>query len=376
MRVAMFSESYKPFLNGQVILIINAKKALERRRNKVYVFTSGKDIKEKNVFFGMKLNLSQGYGISVPYYDKKRIIEKCDIFHTHQPFLLGLYALYKSRKYKKPLVMTNNCQYHEYAIHYIPIIGRSISKIVTKYVGWFINRCDKVILPSNSFKESLIKEYGVMSKKITVLPNFINPPSKINTVKRKIISKKYKLKNKKVLIYVGRIGREKNIEFVIKSFGKVCRARNDVVLFIVGGGPDLENLKNLAKELKIENKVYFIGYVMNKDVFVYLSLADIFVSASKSEIHPLTLLEAMHCGVVPIAFKSAVGFVDTIENMRDGILVGKEKISEYSKAILNLLENEESLRTMKTEARNKSKEYSMNKIIDRLVSLYASLIKN
>jgi len=371
MKIAMFSESYKPYLNGPVKVISLLKEELEKRGHKVYVFTSGKAEYEKDVFRSKKLNISQGYGLSFPIYFKESIFEKIDIFHTHQPFLLGLYSLYKARKYDKKIVFTNHCQYDAYVENYIPFIGKYLKKIVARYVGWFINQCDKTILPSETFKKQIIENYGAKEKKIKIIPNAITFPSIDKNLIKKI-AKKYDLSGKNILTYVGRLGKEKNLPFLINVFHKVTSKKDNVLLFIMGGGPEIESLKNLVKELNEEKNIIFTGYIQNKEVFSYLALSDVFVSASTSEIHPLTLLEAMYAGNTAIALESP-GFSDTIKNGKTGFLIKDKNEKLFAEAIINLINNPSKLKKMKVESKKSIKQYELKKVINKTINLYKSL---
>jgi glycosyltransferase involved in cell wall biosynthesis len=371
MKIAMFSESYKPYLNGPVKVISLLKEELEKKGNSVYVFTSGKYDYEKNVFRSKKLNISQGYGLSFPVYFKDSIFKKVDIFHTHQPFLLGLYALYKARKYNKKIVFTNHCQYSTYVENYIPFLGKYLKKIVARYVGWFINTCDKTILPSETFKKQITGEYGAKVDKIEIIPNAISFPSIDQNLSKKL-AEKHKVGDKKILIYVGRLGKEKNLTFLINAFHKVTAKNKNVLLFIVGGGPETESLKDLVNRLGEEKNIIFTGYIQNKEVFSYLALSDIFVSASTSEIHPITLLEAMYAGNTAVALASP-GFSDTIENGKNGFLINEKSETLFADSITKLITNNLMLKNMQEASKESIKQYELKKVINKTINLYQSL---
>ena len=372
MKIVIFTETYKPVLNGVVTATLNLRVALEKKGHKVYIFTSGKIEKEKNVFSCPNITISQGCGPVIPYFKEKEILKDADIYHTQQPFVLGCYAMYYAKKYNKPLVATIHTQYHNYT-HYVPVIGAGANVIVCPYLSWFFKGCDKVILLSKSLKQTLSDVYKVDTKKMELIPNSLNFTTGANLKNVAKLKKKFKLEGKRVLIFVGRIGKEKNIEFLIEAFKKINSKDKNTFLFVVGDGPELGPMKKLVQKKNIES-IHFTGNILNKKVFEYLSLADLFVSSSKTENHPITLLEAMYSSVVPVTLRTP-GFVDTISNGKDGVLVGKEDTEKYSNAVVKLLANGKLLKKMKTEAHKKAMTYDAKINIEKTISLYKSLLR-
>jgi glycosyltransferase involved in cell wall biosynthesis len=371
MKIAMFTEAYKPVLNGVVNSILAVKGELEKRGHSVYVFTSGKTSDEDRTFSSIKIPLIQGYGISFPYYNES-ILQKMDIFHVHQPFILGWYAILKARKYNKPVVMTNHAQYHTYANSYFPTLGKYAQKFVFAYINYFINQCDRIILPIASYKDLIINKYKIQSSKIIVVPNCFFIPKK--NMKRLKSTKKFSfLKNKKILVYCGRMSHEKNIHFLLRSFYILHKKRKDTHLILVGGGPLMRDLEHEIENLSLKDAVTLTGYIPHNKVFSYLKAADIFVSASKSEIHPLTLLEAMSAGAVAVALNKP-GFKDTIQNMKDGILINGENEKNYADSILSILEQPVLLRKMRKSAQKRALDFLPAKIVPLIENVYAQAI--
>ena len=196
MKIAFFTETYKPTINGVVQSILVLKKGLMKKGHKVYIFTYGKDINEKDVFYCPKLNVNQGYGPIIPFFKKQEILKNVDVSHTHQPSILGLYALRKARKYGKPIVFTKHTKYEEY-LHYVPLFKSKFKIFILSYVGWFMNQCDKVIIPSISLKKDLISDFKTKRDKIVVIPSGIDVPKGIS--KEAMIKLKKNLKIEKTV---------------------------------------------------------------------------------------------------------------------------------------------------------------------------------
>lgn len=374
MKIVIFSETYKPVLNGVVQSIIALKNNLKKRGHKIYIFTSGKKIKEDGVYYCPKIEINQGYGPVFPYFKEQNILKNADIYHTHQPGILGLYALHKAKQYNKPIIFTKHTQYLSF-LHYVPLLKGKSRTLIIKYLQWYMSHCNNVVLPSMSLKNKIIKTYKVNKEKIRIIPNGINLKKKFSNASINRIKKKYFLFNKNILINIGRMGKEKNLYFLIDCFKIINRKNKDIVLFLIGGGPEYYNLKDYIQKSNLEKFIFLTGYIPNKEVYNYLKLSDIYISSSKSESHPITILEAMSVGCIPITLKT-YGFIDTIDNDINGILIDKEKKSYFASAILNLLKNKNKYNAMRKMAIKKSRKFSIKNTADNYLRLYNELIRS
>lgn len=373
MNIGIFSEVYKPVQNGVVSIISSVKKDLEKKGHKVHIFTAGTHFNEKNTHYSKRLNISQGYGVPIPFYSKK-FIDELQIIHTHQIMILGVYAMIISKKRKIPLVLTSNIKYDEY-IKYslnLNIFLSKLSKLYLLFVKYYLNKCDKIILPSESYKKEFIKKYNLPEKKIEIIPNFYDL-KKVEMSKVERIKKKYHLKDKKVLISVGRLSPEKNFEFLLKIFSEVCKKRDNTVLIIIGNGPAKETLKNLCKNLKIEKNVFFIGEEEHTELSEYYYLSDIFVSTSKTEMHPLSIIEAMSMKNASVTSK-ITGFMDIVKSEKTGFLIEGENLKKFVEKIVLLIDNNQLLEKMKNESYLTSKNFSSIHHIQKLEKLYKNMI--
>jgi len=364
LNIAFFSESYKPALNGVVQSILSLRESLISKGHRVFIFYSGKQLLEQGVYACPRISVSQGYGPSFPWTYNKKLFDNIDIFHSHQPFTLGQYSLNLARKQNKPFVITNHAQYHKY-LHYVPF-GKYLEGLVIAIVRWTMSRADKIVLPSKSFKKVLETRYGIDPAKIEVIPNGIIYP-------KKIIAKNLKENEKQInLIFTGRMGEEKNIYFLLDSFKILLSMSPNVKLFLVGGGPELDRIKMSIEKNGLNKHVVQTGYIKNEQVFEYLAGADIFVSASKTEIHPITMLEAMYCGLAIVAL-NAEGFNDTIEDSVDGYLVNRDDKTLFASKLSHLIKNPKLLVQMKLNAKKKSEQYTVENTSDKIEKLYYSL---
>jgi len=199
-------------------------------------------------------------------------------------------------------------------------------KFFSKYVNYMfaVSKNNKKII-ENRYK-----------RKVKILYNGVNIKLfRIDKTSRDKLRKKFHLENKKVLISIGRIVGWKGFQLVIKALKDL----KDFYYVVIGEGEYLQTLKNLAKELNVENRVLFLGNIDNKVLYKYLNIGDIFVQPSIGhEAFGITIIEAMACGLPVIASKNG-GIVDIIKDGENGYLFEINNIDELKQKILTINNN-------------------------------------
>ncbi|MCD6398935.1 MAG: glycosyltransferase, partial [Candidatus Aenigmarchaeota archaeon] len=248
MKIAFFTDTYKPQINGVVKSIEFFSEELEKRGHDIYIFCpKGKNVpKEEKIYplKSFKFKPYPEYRIGIPSPNVIKLIKKIkpDIVHIHGPASVGLIGLSVAKYKKIPVVMTYHTSLLDY-IHYITKrkkFEEYSKKIIEKYIKWFFNKADLIIAPSYPIKKLLIG-YGIR-KKIKVLPTGI----KIKNTKKQ---KKF---NKKTLLHVGRVTKEKNIGDILKSFKNISE-KMELNLIIASDGPYINELKKTTKSMKLKN---------------------------------------------------------------------------------------------------------------------------
>ncbi len=378
MKIAMFTNEYKPMRDSGVVNAIEAYHlGLSRLKQEVHIiapkFPNYKD-KVPNVYRYPSINLPMKtlYPLPIPYSLKiSKLVRKSkfDIIHTHHPFGLGKKGCKFARKYSIPLVFTNHTMYQDYS-HYIPLIHQNLAKKIIKDVHKkYLSLCDCIIAPSQYIKNKLLKI--VTNSRIEVIPYGLNHEL-LKNYKKSNIRRLYHLENKKIILFLGRLGKEKNISFIIKSFKFLSKKRNDAVLVICGRGHEEKNLKNLIRNLQIQDKVSLVGNIPYSEIENYYTAADIFITASTTETGPLTVLESLFFGVPVICLKNS-NMEDKIKNGYNGFLV-ERSIKSFSEKIEELLSNESLLKQLSRNAKKSSRKYDVLKVSKKLLSLYKSLL--
>lgn len=316
MNIGLFTETYYPEINGVANSVYMLKTELEEIGHTVYVFTTttpGAPEFEHNVFRVPSLPciLITERRVGLFYQPKlASLIKKLnlDLIHTHTEFSLGIFGRIMAKELKLPTVHTYHTIYEDYT-HYITHF-KTLDKRAKAFVRVFTKICcntvEQVIVPTEKVRELLLK-YSVY-RDISIVPTGVN----LKKFNPELYPKEEVLKLRqhfglkaedKVLLYLGRISKEKNIAEIIEAMPEYMRTREQVRFLIVGGGPEMENLKQSVAEQKMQDKIIFTGPQPWDNIGLFYQLGDVFVSASQSETQGLTYIEAMAAGLPVVARK-------------------------------------------------------------------------
>lgn len=386
MNIGFFTDTYTPQVNGVVSSIITLKEELEKQNHKVYIFAPSapgyKDsFKEKAKTFrfrSFKFLFQPEYRVAQPFCWKflRQISKiKLDIIHAHTPLILGVLALLISRLQNRPLVYTHHALYHEYVKVYFWKGRLFPPKAAKKITTAFCNQCNAVIAPSSKIKH-LLKIDGV-KKKILELPsgiNFQNFDQPFLSPKSNDFRQKHNIPDKaKVLIFVGRLAKEKNIEFLISVFEKISQELDDIYFVLVGDGPHRGKLNLFAKKINSSKNIIFTGYLQGLEVIKSYQAADIFIYSSKNETQGLVILEAAASGLPIVAVKD-LAFKNILIDSFNGYLIVNENVKDFSQKVIKILKNPETAKKMSQNSKALAQEFSVSNQANKLVALYQSLI--
>lgn len=380
MNIAFFTDTYLPTVNGVVTSIEIFRQTLEKKGHTVYIFAphgpknKKKEIKnEKNVFRfkSTKYIWYPDCRLSFPY---SRILNRfsklnINIIHSHTSFSVGLLAMYMSKKYSVPLLVTYHTLFIEYNHHML-----MPKEYFKKFVKWssksYCNACDLVISPTEIIKREL-ENYNV-STDIKVIPTGIDLTDyhKIHTEE---IIIKYDLDiDREYLITISRLDKEKNIPFLLEAFAEIHKEKPNIRFIIIGDGSNKKKLSKQAEELQILDKIIFTGYIDRKQIFPLLKFSKLFIFASKTETQGLVLLEAMSMKI-PVVAVDAMGVSNVLENNAGGIL-SEEDVQVFVSYVLNLLDDGNLYKEKSQEAYQRALSLSANKMTKRLINSYSLLL--
>lgn len=347
MNIGLFTETYYPEINGVAASVYVLKEELEKQGHNVYVFTTtskGAPKNEKNVYrvHSLPCILISDRRVGLLYQRKIAVkIKKLnlDIIHTNTEFSLGIFGRIMARELKIPIVHTYHTIYEDYT-HYVTkgvLPDNKAKKAVRAFSKVCCNSVDEVIVPTEKVKE-LLRDYRV-KRHIEVIPSGIDldkfDEGRYKAEELDKIRSEYGIqKNDKVILYLGRVSREKNIEELLYYMPSYMEKHEDTKFVLIGDGPASSHLKNMVKGQACEDSILFLGEKPYDEVGKYYQLGDVFVSASNSETQGLTFIEAMASGL-PVIAKEDKCLDGILEEGENGYFFRNQE--EFHHALDNIL---------------------------------------
>jgi 1,2-diacylglycerol 3-alpha-glucosyltransferase len=376
LRVGIFSDSYHPYVSGVVRSIEILKDELENLGHDSYIFAPNYPLasKEKNVYryLSIPAPTQRSYFLPIPFSPRLRYQVKeleLDIIHVHSPFLLGSLGTLIAKRFNLPLIFTYHTLYHRYA-HYLPIGKNLTSNIINKWNKNFCNQCDRVIAPS-LFVKKLIEENGITTC-VDVVPTGLTDAYYYVQNDENWLRKKFNIEDKeKILLYVGRLGKEKNRIFLIEAMKEILKTKPFTKLLIVGTGPEESNLKMLCQAYNLQDNILFSGQVKHQELLKCYSGADIFTFASQTETQGLVVGEAKASGLPVVSLYSPC-MSEMIFNGKDGFLV--HNLETFIEKVIYLLENEKITKSMGKRGKLNSIRFSSKILGKKMVDTYLDTI--
>ncbi len=372
MNIAMFSDTYAPQINGVATSIRVYKKKLTERGHKVVVVAPSAPEEEKDVFVVRSIPFPFEPQHRISIASTKNILEfmrenNVQIIHSHSPFFIGFKALRVQEEMGLPHVHTYHTLLPEYR-HYIPKPFTPPKRLVEHFSAWFCNMTNVVIAPTEDIKREL-ESYGV-KRPIEVLPTGIEV-EKFEVEAPEELKRKWNPEGKKVVLYAGRIAKEKNLDFLLRVFESLNAP--DIAFIMVGDGPEREEVEEFAKEKGLDLKI--TGFVPHDEIPLYYKLGDVFVFASKTETQGLVLLEALASGLPVVALKWK-GVKDVLKNCEAAVLIEEENERLFAEKIKHILKNDRLREELSTKGREfVRKEWSVDRFVQRLEEIYTRAIE-
>lgn len=310
MRIAIFTETYLPQINGVVTHIKILKEGLEALGHTVLIVTADSKAHthylKDNVLHCPAHNLKRIYNLDLASpVSRTRLkylrVFRPDIIHVHNEFSIGLSGMAIAKILKVPLVYTLHTMYDDY-IYYIapkPLIPLT-KKLSHRYFRMFPQNAAVVTGPSKKCQEYTY-EIG-SDKKVEVIPNPVEldafAPQTSTPQQRAQIREQYHIpQDATVACFVGRLGREKSVDVLLRFWAQEMKPQDNMRLLIIGDGPEKEPLEQLAQQLGITDTVVFTGKVLHPDLPPYVHTCDIYVTASLSDTNSISMLEGMAGGL-------------------------------------------------------------------------------
>ena len=296
------------------------------------------------------------------------IEKKFDILHIQTPFVAHYAGIKIAKKLDIPCLVTYHTFFEEYLYNYIPFVPKSWLKMLAKrFSTRQCNEVDAVIAPSMPIEQRL-KEYGVTTP-ITKLPTGIDL-ERFKGGDGLSFRESHNISlHRPVMVYVGRVAHEKNIDFLLHVLNKVREKIPNVLLVIAGEGPAEIHLRKLVRKLDLEANVCFVGYLdRNSELLDCYKAGDVFVFASRTETQGLVLLEAMALGV-PVVSTAVLGTADVL-TQGEGVLIADDDLGHFSYTVVRALMSEELRESLQHSALEYVKAWSAEKCLHELEHFY------
>lgn len=408
MRIGMFTDYYLPVKTGVSTSVESFREQLELMGHEVFVFAPSDSIRvrEENEriirFPALKGLFVENYMTSVFFPPQQiRKIEKLnlDIIHFHDPSQIGLLGVHIALKNNIPLVSTYHTDLNEYIKSY-PIMGpgfmllSALAPLITgggfkdaklikpgrnrlamnrraikQSMTLIHNYCDLVIAPSLKM-EMQLKRWKTATP-IEILPTGVD---KITTSNLEIENRKKQFSitdDDLVVMFTGRLGKEKNIELLIKAFAKARKQLPNLKLLLVGDFKHGDELINLGTELGVEESIIKTGYIENHDLGAVLGCGNLFALPSLTDTQNLALNEAAQAGLPLLAVDPLINNV-----IKDGLngYITKPTITAFADGIVKILSDPAKAKKMGELSAKRADAYSEHSQATKLANLYQEIV--
>ena len=388
MRIAIFSDTYTPDINGVATSTKILKDELINHGHEVLVVTSElpsesdyEDDPNDNILRVPGLEIQALYGYrACNIYSFKGMKEiksmNIEVIHVQTEFGIGIFGRIVGEALNIPVVYTYHTMWADYSHYVNPInstaIDGLIKKAITRISKFYGDKSAELIVPSIKTKEALEK-YG-LHKNMHIIPTGLeldkfDPKNKDDKLINQI-KEKYGIKEQFIVTFLGRIAKEKSIDVLIDAMKEIVKENDNILCLIVGGGPYLDELKELVKDDQIEKYIIFTGPKPSQEVPSYYHLSNVFVSASVTETQGLTYIEAMASGIPAVARYD--------QNLENVIIDGVngyffKETNELVSILLNMMNSDCS--NMAREAYLHAMKFSSEVFYEKVIDVYKLAIK-
>lgn len=390
MKIFYALETFLPHISGVTICTDRLADYFSKDKNNVvYVITASPNgdfqidsdshnytiIQIKSYANPIRKKLKVSYLASL---DIRRILDefKPDIIHIQDPFFISQSLAFEASRRKIPVIATQHCSL-KFPLSYLKLpkfLQKTTEKTMEKVLATFINNyCKILITPSVFIKKEVIK-WGI-NIPVEVVSNGVNRDVFVKSRISEEFLKKYKIEDfisKPIILYSGRIDKDKNLETLMKAIPLVLKEVNVNFLFLGGGDLKEELICQLADEgCSFKENVCFLGPIepQNPDLAKFYRLATLFVMPSLIEAQSLATMEAMASGLSVVAAKKGA-LPELIKNMENGFLVGALNPEEYAEAIIEIIKNKNFRKKLEKKSLELITSHDFEKTFQKIKKIY------
>ena len=393
----MFSDAYWPRVNGVTVSVDSYSRALIKAGHEVLVICSSyPEGMDATVSFSIDHGAEEkGPKVvrvpSLPAFITKedriakftkwhwvfRQVESFnpEIIHINTEFVIAEIGFLYARAHNLPVIYTFHTMWEDYVSNYFPMVPSFIMKFIARGVlKVILFQSYRVIVPTPQIDE-VVHNYNRRTKTF-LLPTGIEPELFDHTdeegeiFRNKLEESFPKLRGKRILLFAGRIVKEKNLGFLLNILPEILNKHPDVVLLFAGSGPDLDYFREEAKDRGLEENCEFSGYVERKDLALIYRISKVFLFPSLTDTQGLVTLEAMFSGT-PVVAIGALGTLMVMGGDNGGFMVKNDE-SDFTERVLALLGDEELWNRKSVDARLHARSWSIEELTKKLIDIYKS----
>lgn len=373
MRIAIFSDTYAPEINGVARTLKRYTNYLEKRGIEYKLFvpessTPVPQVPQVQSFTSIPFVLYPECRIALPNpLQIKQTLEQFNptLIHIATPFNLGLFGLHYGKKHNIPMVASYHTHFDDYLDYYHLTF---LQKWIWRYMSWFHRSFETVYVPSESTKEKLLAQkihdhIEIWGRGVDHM--FYSPQKETNSIREK-----YKIKEKNLILYVGRIAPEKDIHIVLETFHALPKqVKKNTHLLIVGDGPLYKQLSEESHE-----QMTWTGFMEGEELAEVYASSDLFLFPSSTETFGNVVLEAQSSGLAVIGARAG-GVQHLITDGENGFLCEPKNVSDFVEKTALLLNSDKIREQFGLNARQFALSKSWTSIFDSLISSFQDVLQ-
>lgn len=402
MKIVMFTDAYWPRVNGVTVSVESFSRALIKAGHEVVIICSFYPESQavdrmSNPVMDKRESSDDPVVIRVPSYplpisredrlakfhkwfwvSKQLNVFEPDVVHVHTEFIIGEFGFYYAKLHNLPVVYTFHTLWEDYAANYIPFAPEFLLRFIARrIVKHMAKRADCIIAPSEQIQE-VLSRYNV-KKRVHLLPTGIDPvlfrhtPDEVAEFRASFEARYPVLAGKRILLFAGRVGKEKNISFLLSCMPDIFERHEDTALVVAGNGPDLHLFMEEAESLGISGRCVFTGYLDRSDLALLYAASNIFVFPSVTETQGLVTIESMLSGT-PVVAIGMMGTITVMGGDNGGFMVANNR-GAFTSRVLDLLEDRSLWERKSADARTHALNWTIDTMTCRLEGIYRETLE-
>ncbi len=383
MKIALVTDTYFPRINGVSTSTQIFAEEFAKLGHEVHIYAPDfpNNIDESGAFKiyrfpSFYLFFDPEDRLGMPWKDKKLVQQfidhKYDIVHTQTPFTIGGPAVKWARKSGSKVVHTYHTLFAAYVEHYLWFLPKALSIWYAKSASRrYCNSCDLLITPSTEMRD-VLSSYNV-TKPIEVIPTGIRLDRFHGRDRQRYRQLKGYKPEDKVLLFMGRVAEEKNIDFLLRVVNRLRPRVPNLQFLIAGEGAAKKHLEKMTVDLGMSDCVHFAGYLSKEDWRDCYAGSDLFVFASITETQGLVVTEAM-AAETPVVAVAEMGIKDVMASGRGGLTTALNE-DEFTEAVYQMLTDQALYAQKKSETLAEADKWSSTSMAKRMLEAYEKILK-